>query len=101
MFNMNNLLDEDPIPETRKQLYLTYSINGYPLERCFDEVMIIYCNNYLLLDFAYYSNVSWIQSSNVYSSEAWIQQRGLLFPTVVVKEGHKELLSMFEEKFLK
>lgn len=101
MFNMNNLLDEDPIPETRKQLYLTYSINGYPLERCFDEVMIIYCNNYLLLDFAYYSNVSWIQSSNVYSSDAWIQQRGLLFPTVVVKEGHKELLSMFEEKFLK
>lgn len=87
-YNVNTLLERDPIPNTRKQLYLTYSINGYSFERCFDEIMILYSKDHLMLDFVNYTNVYWIESANIDQNlGAWEEESAILADVLPVKKN--------------
>jgi hypothetical protein len=66
-FNLNSICDEDPMPNTRKHVYISFTINGHEFDRCYDEIMILYQRNHLLLDFDTYFNTSWLSSNRISS----------------------------------
>jgi len=64
-FNLNSICEEDPMPNKRKHVYITYTINNRVFDRCYDEIMIHFQRNHLLLDFETYSNTNWLSSKGV------------------------------------
>jgi hypothetical protein len=66
-FNLNNICEEDPIPNKRKHVYISFTINGRVFDRCYDEIMILYQRNHLLLDYEKYSNTPWLSSNRISS----------------------------------
>jgi hypothetical protein len=64
-FDLNSICEEDPMPNKRKHVYITYTVNGREFHRCYDEIMIHFQLHHLLLDFEAYSNTKWLSSGNV------------------------------------
>jgi len=64
-FDLNSICEEDPMPNKRKHVYITYTVNGREFHRCYDEIMIHFQLHHLLLDFDAYSNTKWLSSGNV------------------------------------
>jgi len=81
-FNLNNICEEDPMPNKRKHVYISFSINGRVFDRCYDEIMILYQRNHLLLDYKNYSNTPWL-SSNCISSYLTSKKSFHLFSNMI------------------
>jgi len=102
-FDMNDIIEIDPLPMTRKHLYLQYSINGYVIHQCFDEIYMRQYSNFLLLDFKHYSNTKWITSYNSNSSKIKAKYITALSRCIHFLDTtkHKDLIPNYLTKTLK
>lgn len=63
--NINECCKEgDPIPETRKQIYVHYTINGRDFHITYDEVVMVLHHD-IVLDFENFTHVTWLSRTGI------------------------------------
>ena len=56
-------------------IYILQLFQNIFYKRCFDEIMILYSKDHLMLDFVNYTNVYWIESANIDQNLYWDESR--------------------------
>lgn len=56
--------DGDPVPHTRKQIYITYTVNDRVFKLSHDEI-ILNSHDDLVLDFVTFSHLKWLSNTNI------------------------------------
>ena len=66
--SLNNILGYDPCPNVRKQIYFTYTINGFTFHDTRDEVRL-FLHEDMEIDFKNWKKKPWISPTNILDSK--------------------------------
>jgi len=93
---MNELCKDDPVPNTKKLIYVHFTVQGRKFCKVYDEMILIYAED-IKLDFNTYFHAEWTVQINIQDSKTEIETFCMFLKKIYFREKFVNLANKLQD----